>query len=78
MMNIYNGNVTTDDRGYATVTLPEWFEALKKPLAERGLYLYPAEVGQPQERGLAWNRLHHAPSMVRETPELAANRTSGR
>ncbi len=30
MMNIYNGNVTTDERGYATVELPEWFEALNR------------------------------------------------
>lgn len=28
MPNIYNGNVTTDDRGYAEVVLPDWFEAL--------------------------------------------------
>ena len=28
MMNVYNGNVTTDDEGYATVTLPDYFEAL--------------------------------------------------
>ncbi len=30
MMNIYNGNVTTDERGYATVELPNWFEALNR------------------------------------------------
>jgi hypothetical protein len=30
MMNIYNGNVKTDARGYATVTLPKWFEALNR------------------------------------------------
>lgn len=30
MMNIYNGNVVTDERGYATITLPEWFEALNR------------------------------------------------
>lgn len=30
MMNIYNGNVVTDARGYATVELPEWFEALNR------------------------------------------------
>ncbi|MCM3874856.1 MAG: hypothetical protein NEA02_00405 [Thermoanaerobaculia bacterium] len=30
MMNIYNGLVTTDERGYATVELPEWFEALNR------------------------------------------------
>jgi hypothetical protein len=30
MMNIYNGNVTTDENGDATVELPEWFEALNR------------------------------------------------
>jgi len=30
MMNVYNGNVTTDADGYATVELPEWFEALNR------------------------------------------------
>ena len=28
MMNISNGNVTTDELGIATVTLPDWFESL--------------------------------------------------
>jgi len=28
MMNVYNGNVTTDRHGLATVTLPDYFEAL--------------------------------------------------
>ncbi len=30
MMNIYNGNVTTDANGDAVVGLPEWFEALNR------------------------------------------------
>ncbi len=30
MMNIYNGNIVTDQDGYATVTLPEWFETLNR------------------------------------------------
>ena len=30
MMNIYNGNVTTDAQGDAVVTLPEWFETLNR------------------------------------------------
>jgi hypothetical protein len=30
MMNVYNGNVITDDEGYATVELPDWFEALNR------------------------------------------------
>jgi len=30
MMNIYNGNVTTDKRGLATVVLPDYFEVLNR------------------------------------------------
>ena len=30
MKNIYDGNVTTDAGGYATVTLPDWFQALNR------------------------------------------------
>jgi hypothetical protein len=30
MMNVYNGNVTTDANGDATIQLPEWFEALNR------------------------------------------------
>jgi hypothetical protein len=30
MMNVYNGNIVTDERGYATITLPAYFEALNK------------------------------------------------
>ena len=30
MMNIYNGNITTDADGLAVVELPEWFETLNR------------------------------------------------
>ena len=30
MMNIYNGNITTDENGVASVELPDWFEALNR------------------------------------------------
>ena len=30
VLNIYSGNITTDQNGEATVDLPEWFEALNK------------------------------------------------
>src|SRR5262249_61670990 len=30
MMNIYTGNVTTDENGEATVTLPDWFGTLNR------------------------------------------------
>ena len=32
MMNIYNGNVTTDARGEATIELPAWFGALNRDI----------------------------------------------
>jgi hypothetical protein len=30
MMNVYNGNVRTDSRGFAVVQLPRWFQALNR------------------------------------------------
>ena len=30
MMNIYNGNIVTDNNGFATVIMPEYFDALNK------------------------------------------------
>jgi hypothetical protein len=30
MKNVYDGNVVTDERGFATVSLPDWFEALNR------------------------------------------------
>jgi len=30
MMNVYNGNITTDKHGWATVILPDYFEALNR------------------------------------------------
>jgi hypothetical protein len=29
-MNVYSGNVTTDVHGFATVTMPRWFQALNR------------------------------------------------
>ncbi len=118
MKNIYDGVALLDARGAATVTLPDWFEALNrdfryqltpmgaampglyiaqevqdnafriaggapgmkvswmvtgirqdawanahripveeaKPADERGLFLHPAELGQPEELGLGYQR----------------------
>jgi hypothetical protein len=30
VLNVYSGNVTTDEEGYASVTLPDWFETINK------------------------------------------------
>jgi hypothetical protein len=32
VLNVYSGNVTTDPKGEAVVTLPDWFEALNRDL----------------------------------------------
>jgi hypothetical protein len=32
VLNVYSGNVTTNEQGEAVVTLPDWFEALNKDL----------------------------------------------
>jgi hypothetical protein len=29
-LNLYNGNIILDDNGEATITLPDWFEALNE------------------------------------------------
>jgi hypothetical protein len=49
MMNVYNGNVALDSAGRATVTLPDWFEALNRdfryqltPIGAPGPNLYIA------------------------------------
>jgi len=48
MMNIYNGNVTTDGGGNASVTLPSWFEALNRD------YRYQlTAIGQPSQAWVA-------------------------
>ncbi|MEW6337440.1 MAG: hypothetical protein AB1625_08555, partial [Acidobacteriota bacterium] len=121
VLNVYSGNVVTDEDGRAVVELPEWFEAVNtdfryqltvigrfaqaiveeeiagnrfairtnlasvkvswqvtarrndswmrahpfeaeraKPEAERGLFLAPAEHGQPEEKGVGWARRSEA------------------
>jgi hypothetical protein len=118
MMNIYNGNISTDAKGEAVVKLPDWFEALNKdfryqltPIGqfaqvivgeevkgnrftiksdkpnvkvswqvtgirkdayaeahripveeakegdEKGKYLYPEELGQPESKGIEYERI---------------------
>ena len=54
MMNVYNGNVTTDADGNATVTLPEWFEALNRDfryqltvIGQFAQATWPPNRGQP-------------------------------
>jgi len=55
MMNVYNGNITTDGSGLAIVTLPDWFEALNRDLRYQltviGLFAHAivaSEIGHNQ------------------------------
>jgi len=48
MMNIYNGNVTTDGSGTAIITMPAWFEALNTDFR----YQLTA-IGQPAQAWIA-------------------------
>ena len=54
MMNVYNGNVWTDGKGFATVKLPNWFQALNKD------YRYQLTVlGRSFARALVWTEIAH-------------------
>ncbi len=46
MMNIYNGNVTTDGQGYATITLPDYFEALNRDFRYQLTVVNEADTGE--------------------------------
>jgi len=48
MMNIYNGNVTTDGSGTAIVTMPAWFEALNTDFRYQ-----LTTIGQPAQAWVA-------------------------
>jgi hypothetical protein len=48
MMNIYNGNVTTDGGGTAVVTMPAWFEALNSDFRYQ-----LTTIGQPAQAWIA-------------------------
>lgn len=45
MMNVYNGIVRTDPAGYATVTMPEWFETLNRDFRYQLTIIDEAESG---------------------------------
>jgi hypothetical protein len=65
MMNIYNGNVTTDSSGNATVTLPEWFEALN-----RDFRYQLTVIGQFAQAIVASEVLNHAFTIKTDKPNV--------
>jgi hypothetical protein len=140
MMNIYNGNVTLDAKGEATVTMPDWFEVLNmefryqltaidapgpnlyvaeemknnhfkiaggkagmkvswqvtdirhdayaekhripveenKPPQEKGLYLHPTEHGQPESKGIDYERTQQMRQQMNQPDTRADSRVPGR
>jgi hypothetical protein len=65
MMNIYNGNVVTDGGGNATVTLPDWFEALN-----RDFRYQLTTVGQPAQAWIATEVGNHSFTIRTDRPNV--------
>jgi len=54
MKNVYDGVVVTDRRGFATVTMPRWFQALN------GTFRYQLTiVGRSFAQAIVWRELAH-------------------
>lgn len=65
MMNIYNGNVTTDAAGNATVQMPDWFEALN-----RDFRYQLTVVGQPAQAYVSQELASGAFSIKTDKPNV--------
>jgi hypothetical protein len=46
MMNVYNGNIITDGGGYATITMPHYFEALNRDFRYQLTVINEADTGE--------------------------------
>jgi hypothetical protein len=65
MMNVYNGNVTTDGGGHAIVTLPDWFQALNSDFR----YQLTA-IGQPARAWVASEVSQNSFSIATDKPNV--------
>ena len=65
MMNIYNGNVTTDAAGNATVQMPDWFEALN-----RDFRYQLTVIGQPSQAYVSQELASGAFSIKTDKPNV--------
>jgi hypothetical protein len=54
MKNVYDGVVTTDGRGFATVRMPDWFDALN-----RDFRYQLTVIGRSFARAIVWEELSH-------------------
>jgi len=65
MLNIYNGNITTDASGEAVVELPDWFEALNRDFR----YQLTA-IGQPAQAWIASKIANHSFTVKTDKPNV--------
>ena len=65
MMNIYNGNVSTDSSGTAIVTLPAWFEALNTEFRYQ-----LTTIGQPAHAWIGSEVLNHTFVVKTDKPNV--------
>jgi hypothetical protein len=65
MKNIYDGNVITDGSGRATVTLPDWFEALN-----RDFRYQLTTIGQPAQVWVESKIANHSFSIRSDKPNV--------
>ena len=61
MKNIYDGVVRTDGRGYATVRLPRWFQALNQS------YRYQLTTIRSFARAIVWREVRRNSFVIRTT-----------
>jgi hypothetical protein len=55
MMNVYNGNITTDAKGFATVHFPKWFQVLNKDFRYQ---LTVIDKAHWTARAAVWEKIH--------------------
>jgi len=67
MMNVYNGNVTTNGKGFATVKLPDWFGALNKDFRYQ---LTPLGHNGWGARAVVWNEIRNNRFTIRSEPHV--------
>ena len=61
MMNVYNGNITTDAHGLATIVLPDYFEALNRD------FRYQLTVIGQFAQAIVANEIRHNRFTIRTT-----------
>jgi hypothetical protein len=65
MMNVYNGNIRTDRRGFATVTLPSYFQALNRS------FRYQLTPFRSFSRAIVWREIRGNRFVIRtEDPRV--------